>query len=272
MATPQAVQLFIPCLVDQLYPEIGIATANILTHFGYELRYTPEIVCCGQPAFNAGHRDESQKVASVCLSTLDQDKDCYAIVCPSGSCAAMVKKFYGMLFDDPARQEAAKRVAAKTFELAEFLMREGHAKSSSKSAPKGGEVLGFHNSCHSYRELRLKTEGREVLARITGCSISEPQEEPSCCGFGGLFSVKFPAIAAGMAKTRLEKFADAKVSRIASNDPGCIMHLRSEATRHGIPAEVEHIAIPIAKALSLPIDTFRASKSTSREGEANRGR
>lgn len=249
------VLLFVPCLVDQLYPEVGIASANILTHFGYEVSYASEVVCCGQPAFNAGHNPESIKVASQCLKSLAAAKDCGAIVCPSGSCTAMVRNFYPELFKGHALQAELDDVRAKLFELAEFLVKQGHSESPD-ALQLQGQRIGFHNSCHSLRELRLATEGKQALTNLGGCDVVEPAGEHSCCGFGGLFCVKFEELSGGMAKSRLERFADAGVSRIASNDPGCIMHLQNEAKHHQIETELQHIAIPIAKALGLSIETL----------------
>lgn len=255
--TGKTVQLLIPCLVDQLYPEIGIATANILNHFGYQLQYSPEIVCCGQPAFNAGHRSEATKVAEVCLNTLSKSEDIYAVVCPSGSCTAMLRKFYPVLFEDSSKKGQVDKIINKTFELGEFLSREGLLPNSSKQTSE--KVCGFHNSCHSYRELRLKSEGKNALESLAECEVREPSVEPACCGFGGLFSVKFESVASGMAKSRIEKFIDAGTKDIVSNDPGCIMHMRNESVRHNLGAEINHFAIPIARALGLSTESFTTS-------------
>ena len=169
----------------------------------------------------------------------------------------MVKKFYPVLFTEPEWAETLNRVVSKTFEFAEFLNKEGLALDSVKdSSQQKNSACGFHNSCHSYRELRLKTEGKAALSCLGNCDVTEPSEEPSCCGFGGLFSVKFETVASGMAKSRIEKFLDAGTKKIVSNDPGCIMHMRNESLRHGLATEIDHLSIPIAQSLGLPIDTF----------------
>ncbi len=261
MHSRKSVQLLIPCLVDQLYPEIGIASANLLRHFGYHVTYSPDAVCCGQPAFNAGHRAEARLVAGKCLRSLAAAKESYAIVCPSGSCTAMIRKFYPELFSeqetDEALQKSLTEIIGKTYELSEFLEKEGiDSKPEERLSAPSQAKIGFHNSCHSYRELRLKNEGRNTLCRLGGFEVTEPTVEPTCCGFGGLFSVKFESISSTMAKSRLEQFVENGTNTIVTNDPGCIMHLRSEVDRHGIDASVDHMSTALAKRLGLSVSAL----------------
>lgn len=261
MHSRKSVHLLIPCLVDQLYPEIGIASTNLLRHFGYEVTYSPGTVCCGQPAFNAGHRAEARLVAEKCLSSLAAAKDSYAVVCPSGSCTAMIRKFYPELFrkqeSDDDLPKSLSEIMAKTYELSEFLEKEGiDSKPEERSSSAPQEKIGFHNSCHSYRELRLKNEGRNALCRLGSYDVTEPTAEPTCCGFGGLFSVKFESISSAMAKSRLEQFVENGTKTIVTNDPGCIMHLRSEVDRHGIDASVDHMSTALAKRLGLSVSAL----------------
>jgi L-lactate dehydrogenase complex protein LldE len=245
---PPAVALFIPCLVDQVYPEMGLAMARILEHLGCEVRYDPEQTCCGQPAFNAGHREEATEVAGRFLDVFGRVEPAEAIVCPSGSCTAMVRNYYPFLFRGGPREGEAGAAGRRVFEFSEFLARRGLAARVSGTFP--GKV-GFHNSCHACRELRLAAEPLALLRRVSGCEAVEPDGEPVCCGFGGLFSVKFEAIAGTMARTRLEQFTAKGIRTLVSNDPGCILHLRQEAASRGLDLEICHLAEFLARALRL---------------------
>jgi L-lactate dehydrogenase complex protein LldE len=239
------ITLFIPCLVDQVYPQIGIAMAKVLRHLGYKLLYNKEQTCCGQPAFNAGHRHEAGIVASKFIEVF---KDSELIVCPSGSCTAMVKNYYPVLFKDLTQTTKLESIRSNIFEFSEFLDQASQIQSISGSFP--GKV-GFHNSCHSYRELRIDQAPIKILQKIEGIEIYQPAGEPVCCGFGGLFSFKFDAIAASMAKTRIEMFTTNDINTIISNDPGCLMHMDQEAKSRGIKIKFYHIAEFLAIAMRL---------------------
>jgi L-lactate dehydrogenase complex protein LldE len=245
MTKKPIISLFIPCLVDQVYPEIGIAMAQILTYLGYQIEYNDQQTCCGQPAFNAGHRDEARKVAT---KFIEDFISADLIVSPSGSCTAMVKNYYPILFNDISTQAKASQLASKIFEFSEFLAREDQIKNIS------GEYSGkvsFHNSCHSLRELHIDQFPLDILNRINGINIVMPAGEPVCCGFGGLFSFKFDEIAATMAKTRLEMFTSLKAETIVTNDPGCLMHMRQEALDRKIDIKLLHLTEFLVQAINL---------------------
>jgi L-lactate dehydrogenase complex protein LldE len=231
----QAISLFIPCLVDQVYPEIGFATVKVLRYFGYELKYDSRQTCCGQPAFNAGHWDEARKVAAHFINVFADDE---IIVSPSGSCTGMVRNYYCDLFKNHQLKENAYNVSKKVFEFSEFLENENLIDQI--SGKYTGRV-GFHNSCHSYRELGIKEQPFKIMNQIKGFEWAQPEGEPVCCGFGGLFSFKFYPIAETMAKTRIEMFTNAGADTIVSNDPGCIMHMRQEAKSRGMNIKILHL-------------------------------
>ncbi len=233
---PKSVNLFIPCLIDQVYPEMGVAVVRVLERLGYRVHYDPQQTCCGQPAFNAGHWREARCVAE---QFLDVFSEAEIIVCPSGSCTAMVRTFYRQLFPSPPQAEQAERLQGRILELSEFLSQPEPLQ---KISGRFTGTVGFHHSCHSYRELKLQDEWRRVMERIQGYRWVQPSGEPVCCGFGGVFSVKFAAISAGMAKTRLEQFAEAGAETVVSNDPGCIMQLRQEAAEKGFDMRILHLS------------------------------
>lgn len=239
------VSLFIPCLVDQVYPEIGIDMAKILNHLGYQIDYNNQQTCCGQPAFNAGHRDEARKVAS---RFIDIFNSADVIVGPSGSCTAMIKNYYPTLFSNHTLKDEASNLGRKVFEFSEFLAHEDQIKNL--SGEFSGKV-GFHNSCHSYRELGIKQIPLDILKKMKGIELLQPSGEPVCCGFGGLFSFKFDEIAATMAKTRIGMFTSLNVETIVTNDPGCLMHMRQETIDRQIDVKIMHLTEFIVQAINL---------------------
>jgi len=239
------VSLFIPCLVDQVYPEIGIDMAKILNHLGYKIDYNNQQTCCGQPAFNAGHRDEARKVAS---RFVDIFNSADVIVGPSGSCTAMIKNYYPILFSNHKLENEASKLRYKVFEFSEFLAQQDQIKNI--SGKYSGKV-GFHNSCHSYRELGIHQIPLDILQKVKGIELLQPSGEPVCCGFGGLFSFKFDEIAATMAKTRIGMFTSLNVETIVTNDPGCLMHMRQEAIDRQIDVKILHLTEFLVQAIKL---------------------
>jgi len=239
------ISLFIPCIVDQVYPEIGIDMAKILNHLGYKIEYNSQQTCCGQPAFNAGHRDEAQKVATKFIEVFSPAD---IIVSPSGSCTAMVKNYYPTLFSNNSLEEKAADLGNKIFEFSQFLAHEDQIKNI--SGEFSGKV-GFHNSCHSYRELGIDRIPWHILQKIKGIDIISPPGEPVCCGFGGLFSFKFDEIASTMAKTRIEMFTSLNVETIVTNDPGCLMHMRQEALDRKVDIKLLHLTEFLVQAIKL---------------------
>jgi L-lactate dehydrogenase complex protein LldE len=245
MIQQKTISLFIPCLVDQVYPEIGFAMAKILEHLGYKIVYNSAQTCCGQPAFNAGFRDEAKKVATRFIQVFSGAD---YIVGPSGSCTAMVKNYYPILFKNDPYEDSALQVGQNIFEFSQFLDQE---KQINKISGTYKGRVGFHNSCHSYRELHIKSEPLAILKQIEYLEVLQPAGEPVCCGFGGLFSFKYDEIAATIAKSRLEMFAQLNVKTIITNDPGCLMHMRQEALDRNIDIEIWHLAEFLAHVLDL---------------------
>ena len=239
------VSLFIPCLVDQVYPEIGIAMAKTLSHLGYDIEYNQNQTCCGQPAFNAGHLHESRTVAKKFINVF---KSADIIVSPSGSCTAMVRNYYPELFVKDPIKDTALKLGKKIYEFSEFLALEKQIKNI--SGHYSGKV-GFHNSCHSYQELKISKEPEKILENIDGIELVQFSGEPVCCGFGGLFSFKFAEIAATMANTRLEMFIEKDVDTIVSNDPGCLMHLRQESRDRKYNVKILHLTEFLVKAINI---------------------
>jgi len=240
------ISVFVPCLIDQVYPEMGLSMVRIFRHLGYEVHYDSRATCCGQPAFNAGHWDKARDVAKTFLDVFEESRN--EIVCPSGSCTAMVRNYYPELFEKNIQINSAKEVSQRIFEFCEFLSRPDIKNKIIGNFPAR---VGFHTSCHSVRELRIGDKGIQLAQQIAGVEIFGMDREPVCCGFGGLFSIKFPNISSSMGRNVLDKFVDDKVTTIVSNDPGCIMHMRQTLEERNISIKVFHIAEFLSKAMNL---------------------
>lgn len=235
------VALFVTCLVDQLMPEIGVAAVRLLRHAGYAVNVPLAQTCCGQPFFNSGFAPEA---AAVARSTLDTLSTYGAVVLPSGSCAAFMRQEYAHLFeDDPARHAQALDLAARTYELSEFLVEQaGWEPPKLAHAPR----VTYHDSCHANRFLRLGPQARHLLT-TAGCELVEMTESDRCCGFGGVFSVKMPEVSNAMTQEKLRQAANTQTDLLVSIDPGCLMQLRGWADQTGV--RPVHLATVLAEAL-----------------------
>ena len=271
MAKPSAetIDLFIPCLVEEVYPEIGIASVELLERLGFTVNCDSSVFCCGQPAFNSGCAEQARAVARTALTRLSPGGG--QLLVPSGSCTAMMRVFMPGLFSRLPEETAAAALAERATEISEFLsFPEILNRFNGRLAAK----IGFHNSCHSARELRIGPQVSAILNRIAGLEVididsGKRDSGPSCCGFGGLFSVRFEPVAGAMARSRLEMFAEAGVTRIVSNDPGCIMHLRQHAERLGLNLRIEHLVQLLAEAVTpLQADTAAGESGADPEQAA----
>ncbi|MGA3190198.1 MAG: (Fe-S)-binding protein, partial [Bryobacteraceae bacterium] len=182
------VSLFVTCIVDQLFPNVGIAMAEVLERAGCEVEFRDAQTCCGQPAFNSGYRDQARAVAEHFLTTFEGAEN---IVVASGSCCAMIGHHFAELFPD---HKALPRV----WEFSQFLT--GVLQVEDVGARFDGLVT-YHDSCHALRELKIKEGPRKLLRNVRGLRLVEMEPAEECCGFGGTFSVKFPEISGGMART-----------------------------------------------------------------------
>lgn len=214
------VTIFIPCFIDQCYPDVGIAMVDILERLGHSVTYRERIACCGQPAFNSGYWDETRKVAR---PVLDELADAEAVVIASGSCGAMLKVFYPQLFRDTPQEAAACALAPKVFEFSQFLVDKLGV--TDLGAKFSGKVT-IHDGCHGLRELGIREQPRKLLAKVEGVEVIEMGEAQTCCGFGGTFSAKFPMISTAMGEVKCESAAETGADYIVSNDSSCLMHVQ----------------------------------------------
>jgi L-lactate dehydrogenase complex protein LldE len=225
-----AVQLFATCLGDLAFPEAVADAERLLRQAGYDVEFPRRQVCCGQPAFNAGHRGAARRVARSFVRAFSRE---LPIVVPSGSCATMASHYLPELLGVEPYE---------VWELSAFLGSVGF-----RPLPRNaGRRVSYHDSCHMLRELRISTEPRRLLGG-SGAEIVPLPRADLCCGFGGTFSVRQPEISVAMADDKLAGGADA--GTIVTADPGCLMHLRGRAEKVGSPVRVVHLATALARGL-----------------------
>ena len=230
------VTLFIPCFIDAVYPRAGISMVEILERLGHRVECPEEIACCGQPPFNSGYWDEARPIAAKVLQQLAKAE---AVVIGSGSCGAMVKKFYPELFAGRPEEALAKAVASRTWEFSDFIASKlGVTELGAKFPHK----VTFHDGCHGLRELGVKASPRALMAKVQGLELVEMGEAETCCGFGGTFSAKFPMISTAMGDVKCASASDTGAEYIVSNDSSCLMHLQGLLTRQGKPLKTIHLA------------------------------
>lgn len=235
------VSLFIPCYVDQLSPQIGMAMVDVLERLGHDVDYPEAQTCCGQPAFNCGYQQEARGVAEHFLTTFAPAE---VIAVPSGSCATMVRVFYPELFEGSRLSDEAVAVGERTFEFSELLVDKLGV--NDVGAALNGRAT-FHDGCHGLRELGIKAAPRTLLSHVAGLELVEMTEAETCCGFGGTFSVKFPQISTAMAEVKAVSIDDVNADFVISNDPSCLMQIAGYLSRQGQRARCLHLAEVLAQ-------------------------
>ena len=237
MIRTKTVSLFVQCLVDGFYPEVGKAIVHIFRNLGISLRCPTQQTCCGQPAFNAGYRREA-KVAARRFINIFETED--VIVCPSGSCVAMVRHHYTELFkNDSSWLQRAKHVAAKTYELTEYLV--DILGVIDLGAHYDGTIT-YHDSCHLLRSLGVKEQPRKLLREVSGTEFIEMHDSDRCCGFGGSFSFKYADISAAMATDKIDNIIASGADTVVGCDMGCLMNIQGLLSRKGSAIRTRHIA------------------------------
>ncbi len=235
------IALFIPCFVDLFYPQVGVSMVKIFERLGHEVEYPEGQTCCGQPAFNAGYWDEARGAAENALQVF---RDAEVVVSASGSCGAMMKVFYPELFAKTPRLPEAEALAAKTFEFSDFLVNRLGVHDV---GARFDHTVTFHDGCHGLRELGIKKEPRLLLAQVKGLQLKEMGEAETCCGFGGLFAVKFPQISTAMGEVKCASIAETGVEFVVSNDSSCLMQIQGILDREQRPVRSLHLAEVLAQ-------------------------
>ena len=236
------VSLFVTCMVDQLFPKVGIAMADVLERLGYRVDFPEAQTCCGQPAFNSGYRAEARAVARHFLKTFEASE---RIVVPSGSCTAMVTHHFADLFHKEPETLARIHVLEKRiWEFSTFLTTVAGVEDVGASMDG---VATFHDGCHALRELGIRSAPRRLLSRVRGLELREMTPAEECCGFGGTFSVKFAELSGAMARTKIEAIERTGADTVVSLDPSCLMQIQGALSRAGSSIRTMHLAEVLAR-------------------------
>ena len=231
------VALFATCVVDQMFPGVAEATANVLRRYGCEVSFPKAQVCCGQPAMNSGYVDDARRVAAALLDALS---DAEYVVTPSGSCAAMIRHYYASLFEgDAARLGQVEQLCERLFELSQFLVNVLEVEQLDGAFP---HAVTFHPSCHGARLLGVRQEPLTLLGKVPGLELLPLPNAQDCCGFGGTFAVKLPEISAAIADEKLSHVQSTGARYLVSTDQGCLMHLSGRMQRCGLEVRPLHLA------------------------------
>jgi L-lactate dehydrogenase complex protein LldE len=238
----KTVQLFVTCLIDNFYPDAGLAVVDILESLGLTVEFPQAQTCCGQPAFNGGFWDDARAMARHTVEVLNQSQA--AIVAPSGSCADMLIHHYpALLAGDPVYGPKATAVAQRTCEFSQFLVDVLGV--TDLNAHSSG-CLTYHASCHGLRGLGLREQPRQLLDHIQGAELKELPEAEACCGFGGLFAVKMGDISGAILQRKLDTIEASGADIVVGSDVSCLMHIAGGLRRRGSRVQVKHLAEVLA--------------------------
>ncbi|HEY8747156.1 MAG TPA: (Fe-S)-binding protein [Tepidisphaeraceae bacterium] len=246
------VALFITCLTDQFYPQVGVAVTKILERFGCQVHFPTAQTCCGQPFFNNGFHDEARELARRMMGVFDGYD---YIVTPSGSCCAMVREQFHELFHaDPAWEAPMHKIVPRTFEFVEFLDKVLKVDLSKFTLP-AKEPVTYHYTCH-LRGIGVQDEGVRLLKQIGNVDFRPMEKTEQCCGFGGTFAVKYPAISGAIVEDKVDCIAKTQASTLICNDAGCTMNISGMCHRKGMTVRTRHIAEVLADAMGIRYDSW----------------
>jgi L-lactate dehydrogenase complex protein LldE len=238
---PVRVGLFVTCLVDLFRPAIGFAAVKLLEEAGCVVEVPRAQVCCGQPAYNSGDRASTKAIARQVIAAF---KDFDYVVAPSGSCAGTLREHYPELFaDEPAMASDAQHLAKRTYELVSFLT---DIRGMSEVAARFDGTVTYHDSCSGLRELGVKQQPRQLLRSVAGLKIAELPGAEVCCGFGGTFCIKYPAISDKMVSDKAADIEATGAGTLLAGDLGCLLNMAGKLTRRGATVEVRHVAEVLA--------------------------
>jgi L-lactate dehydrogenase complex protein LldE len=238
------IDAFIPCFIDQLYPETAAAFITVLEKAGCEVRYNPEQTCCGQPSFNSGYWKETKTLATKFLNDFNTAE---IIVSPSASCTGFVKNYYQKLFESDEKQlNRSREIATRIFEFSDFLVN--HLKVVEFGSVFNHKVT-FHDSCAGLREYGIKNEPRILLQNVKGLELVEMENTDTCCGFGGTFAAKFHAISTAMTEQKVENALNTGAEYIVSTEASCLMNIQAYIKKQKLPVKTIHLADVLAMGL-----------------------
>lgn len=234
---PSQVYLFGTCVVDLFFPEAGLDAIRLLEREGLRVHFPQDQGCCGQPAYTSGYTEEARQVARKQLELLAED---WPVVVPSGSCAGMLREHYAELFkDEPELHARLEALAARTFELAEFLLHVCKVQLQDRGAPT---KVALHTSCSARREMNTHLHGRALLAQLSGVERVEHDHESECCGFGGTFSIRMPDISGAMVADKTQALKASGAAQVVSADCGCLMNINGALAKQQAALRGQHLA------------------------------
>ncbi|HPG33664.1 MAG TPA: (Fe-S)-binding protein [Lentimicrobium sp.] len=229
------VDIFIPCFIDQLYPETGSNMVKVLEKAGVGVRYNKNQTCCGQIAFNSGFWDHAKSMGEKFIHDF---KDCQYVVAPSASCVGMVRNYYDEMFYNSALHNEYRLLRKNIFEISDFLVNVLHVRDVGATF---NHRITYHDSCAALREYGLKDEPRILLSHVRGIELIEMEETNVCCGFGGTFSVKHEAVSTAMGDHKLKQALKTGAEYIVSTDASCLMHQEGIIQKQNLPLKTIHL-------------------------------
>lgn len=237
------VDVFIPCFIDQIYPETGMNMVKLLEKLGVDVHYNGNQTCCGQMSFNSGFWEESKKMGEKFLRDFSNDRP---VVGPSASCIGFIKNYYPWLFHNTANHLEYKQLKKSIYEFTDFVVNVLQVEDLACEFP---HVVTYHDSCAALREYGLKDEPRRLLAKVKGLELREMKDSDVCCGFGGTFSAKFEPISTAMADQKVKNALNTGAEYIVSTDSSCLMHQQAYIDKQQLPIKTIHIIDLLAAGL-----------------------
>ena len=237
------VDIFIPCFIDQMYPQTGFNMVKILEKAGVSVHYNTNQTCCGQFAFNSGYWEEARKLGKKFIKDFSNNRP---IVGPSASCIGYIKNFYDELFYNSAYHNDYKQLQRNIYEITDFLVNVLKIEDFGSVFE---HKVTYHDSCAALREYGLTDEPRRLLKNVKGLELIEMKDTHVCCGFGGTFSVKFEPISTAMAEQKVQNALETGAEYIVSTDSSCLMHQYGYIKKHKLPLKVAHIVDVLASGI-----------------------
>lgn len=249
---PIKASLFVTCIIDQFYPDVGESAVRLLRRLGVEVDFPAGQTCCGQPAFNSGFWRDAKPMARRTLNALDGAD---YVVTPSGSCASMLRVFYSELFhDEPLTLKRIALLTPRVYELSEFIVDALGVSDLSEYADAGSVApprkITYHEACHLRRELGVMSQPRALIESLPGVEFVEMRQSEVCCGFGGTFSVKYPEISGAMLQDKIDFAAESGADAITACDSSCLMHIGGGLAKQRVGVKPLHLASLIEEQLT----------------------
>lgn len=234
------VELFVPCVIDQFFPNVAVSTLKVLERASVEVEYNPEQTCCGRFAYNAGLIEEAKALGDKFLDDFSTETP---VVAPSAACVHYIKKRFPELFFNTANHLVFKKLVSNIFELTEFLVNQIHFDDFGAEFP---HKVTFHDSCSALRGLGIGKEARQLLSKVKGLELVEMKQTDMCCGGDLSLQLNHEPIAVGMANHKVKNALNTGAEYIVSTDMSCLMHQKAYIEKEGLPIKVIHIAEVLA--------------------------